>query len=202
MTDLVQPTKPTTGYWLWLSDNRPAIIKELGTGKGSAVAKHAGEKWKALPAADRKPYEDKAATAKKEYDAKMEEFLAAGGVKNKRKMKEPKDGKRGGKKARADARAASGMPKRPPSAYFQFMKENQEAIRKEVGPGKPISAVGALGGQKWKAMTDAQKKPYEDKVAKLKAEWVKAVEEWKKTAGANADENDEDEDDNEEEEEQ
>mmetsp|Transcript_31853 Transcript_31853/g.47636 ORF Transcript_31853/g.47636 Transcript_31853/m.47636 type:complete len:203 (+) Transcript_31853:70-678(+) len=201
MADLVQPTKPPTGYWLWLSDKRSALTKELGKTKGSEVAKFAGERWKALSAADKKPYEDKAAKAKKEYDSKMEEFLAAGGVKNKRKMKESKDGKQGGKKARADARAASGMPKRPPSAYFQFMKENQEAIRKEVGPGKTASAVGALGGQKWKAMTAAQKKPYEDKVAKMKAEWTKAMEAWKKNGGgANAEAGDEEDDDDNEEE--
>mmetsp|Transcript_31766 Transcript_31766/g.67495 ORF Transcript_31766/g.67495 Transcript_31766/m.67495 type:complete len:200 (+) Transcript_31766:80-679(+) len=198
MADLVQPTKPPTGYWLWLSDKRSALTKELGKTKGSEVAKFAGERWKALSAADKKPYEDKAAKAKKEYDSKMEEFLAAGGVKNKRKMKESKDGKQGGKKARADARAASGMPKRPPSAYFQFMKENQEAIRKEVGAGKPASAVGALGGQKWKAMTAAQKKPYEDKVAELKAEYLKALEEWKNTGGDDEDQ-DQDEDGDEEE---
>mmetsp|Transcript_31771 Transcript_31771/g.67507 ORF Transcript_31771/g.67507 Transcript_31771/m.67507 type:complete len:87 (-) Transcript_31771:365-625(-) len=75
------------------------------------------------------------------------------------------------------------MPKRPPSAYFQFMKENQEAIRKEAGPEAKTAAVGALGGKKWKAMSAAEKKPYEDKVAKLKAEWSKAMEEWKKNGG-------------------
>merc|ERR1712194_190497 len=34
-----KPKKPMTGYWLWLGENRAALTKELGTGKGSEVAK-------------------------------------------------------------------------------------------------------------------------------------------------------------------
>merc|ERR1719198_290130 len=48
----------------WLSDNRKSI-----KGKDVAdTAKKAGSMWKALSAANKKTYEDKAAKAKKTYD--------------------------------------------------------------------------------------------------------------------------------------
>merc|ERR1719226_411871 len=44
------PKKPQTAYWLWLSENREKMFKELGTKDVTAVSKLAGEKWKALDA--------------------------------------------------------------------------------------------------------------------------------------------------------
>jgi len=59
--------KPTSSYWLWLSDNRAKITSLVGS-KGSAVAKKGGEMWKAVPNADKAPYEKKAKEQKEAYD--------------------------------------------------------------------------------------------------------------------------------------
>ena len=76
-----EPTKPQTSYWLWLSENRAALVKELGPGKGVAlVAKLGGQKWKALPDAAKKPFKDKADELTKEYYKKVAVLVAAGGV--------------------------------------------------------------------------------------------------------------------------
>lgn len=60
--------KPQTAYWLWLSDNREKIASELGSSKGSDVAKKGGEMWKAISDAARAPYEKKARQQKEAYD--------------------------------------------------------------------------------------------------------------------------------------
>lgn len=41
----------------WLNDNRESIVEKLGTNSVSLVAKEAGQQWKKLSAAKKKPYE-------------------------------------------------------------------------------------------------------------------------------------------------
>jgi len=199
MADLVEPSKPQNAYWLWLGDNRAALTKEAGSAKGPVVGKLAGEKWKAMSAAQKAPYEKKAGTAKAEYEKAMEKFVAAGGVKGKRRAeKAEKKKSRDDKKARKEARKASGAPSRPQNAYWLWLGDNREALTKEAGSAKgPV--VGKLAGEKWKVLSAAAKAPYEKKAAALKAEYEKALEEWKKNAPA--EEEDEDEEDDGEEEE-
>jgi hypothetical protein len=60
--------KPQSAYWLWLSDNREKISKIIGSGKGSEVGKKAGEMWKTVTDAEKKPYEKKAAEQKAAYE--------------------------------------------------------------------------------------------------------------------------------------
>mmetsp|Transcript_13850 Transcript_13850/g.37044 ORF Transcript_13850/g.37044 Transcript_13850/m.37044 type:complete len:203 (+) Transcript_13850:73-681(+) len=196
MADLMEPTKPVNAYWLWLGENRESLTKEAGSGKGSAVGKLAGQKWKTMSEAAKKPYEKKAEALKQEYAQKMADFVAAGGVKGKRKAEkaEAKAAKGGSKKARKEARAASGQLKKPPTGYWLYLKENREAIEKAAGSKKP-TLVASLAGKKWKAMSDAQKKPFEDKAAKAKAEYQKATEEWKQKNGGGQEEGDAEEED-------
>ena len=46
-----------------------------------------------------------------------------------------------------------GQPKRPMSAYFLWMNENREQIKKDH-PGLSIAEFGKKAGELWKAMTD------------------------------------------------
>ncbi|CAK0910487.1 unnamed protein product [Prorocentrum cordatum] len=101
--ELEEPKKPQTAYWIWLGENRDALTKEAGTMKGSVVAKLGGEKWKGLSATAKKPFEDRSAKLKADYDTAMEKFKASGGQVGKRRLekKEAKDAK-ADKKAKKD----------------------------------------------------------------------------------------------------
>mmetsp|Transcript_147681 Transcript_147681/g.383983 ORF Transcript_147681/g.383983 Transcript_147681/m.383983 type:complete len:203 (-) Transcript_147681:156-764(-) len=181
--ELQEPTKPQNSYWLWLADNRESIAKEAGSSKGSAVGKLAGEKWKAMSAAQKKPFEEEAAKRKAAYEKAMEEFKTAGGQPGKRRQeKQEAKNAKAGKKARKEARKASGKPSRPQGSYWLFLSENRDAIVKEAGSAK-APVVAKLAGEKWKALPEAQKKPFEAKAAELKAAYDKALEEWKKSGG-------------------
>merc|ERR1719343_1375954 len=137
------PKRPQNAYWLWLSANREALASEAA-GKGlvaaraaAAVGKLAGEKWKALPAAEKKPFEDEAAKRKAAYEKAMEEFKASGGQPGKRRQEKQQEKQaKADKKAKKEARKASGKPAKPQTAYWLFLSENPEALAKEAGTAK------------------------------------------------------------------
>merc|ERR1712039_836039 len=60
--------KPVTAYWRWMNANRSKIEEAAGSKAAGAVGAKAGEMWKNLPASEKKPFEEEAAKAKKEYD--------------------------------------------------------------------------------------------------------------------------------------
>ncbi|KAF4505044.1 hypothetical protein G6O67_007038 [Ophiocordyceps sinensis] len=69
--------------------------------------------------------------------------------------------KRNGKKrAKKDPNA----PKRGLSAYMFFANEQRENVRDE-NPGISFGQVGKLLGERWKALNDKQRGPYEAKAA-------------------------------------
>ncbi|KAJ0966867.1 hypothetical protein J5N97_023784 [Dioscorea zingiberensis] len=80
------------------------------------------------------------------------------------------------------------MPKRPPTAFFLFMDDFRKEFKAANPDSKSVSVVAKEGGEKWKSMSDEEKKPYVDKAAELKAEYGKAVE--KQNAEENEDEKD------------
>lgn len=72
--DSTKPKKPQSSFWLWLADNRAAIMTEVGKRDGPSVAKHAGEKWKKVSDATKAPYEKRAQAAKEEHAKAMAEW--------------------------------------------------------------------------------------------------------------------------------
>ncbi|KAI1908902.1 Non-histone chromosomal protein 6 [Ophidiomyces ophidiicola] len=55
-------------------------------------------------------------------------------------------------------------PKRGLSAYMFFANEQRENVREE-NPGITFGQVGKLLGERWKALSDKQRAPYEEKAA-------------------------------------
>ncbi|XP_068640700.1 high mobility group B protein 7 [Aristolochia californica] len=67
-------------------------------------------------------------------------------------------------------------PKRPPTAFFVFLDDFRRQYKETNPDSKNVSAVAKGGGEKWKSMSEEEKKPYLDKAAELKAEYAKALE--------------------------
>ncbi|KAL4940951.1 Non-histone chromosomal protein 6 [Aspergillus oleicola] len=55
-------------------------------------------------------------------------------------------------------------PKRGLSAYMFFANDNREKVREE-NPGITFGQVGKMLGEKWKGLSDKERKPYEEKAA-------------------------------------
>eukprot|EP00419_Tripos_fusus_P022777 CAMPEP_0172712436 /NCGR_PEP_ID=MMETSP1074-20121228/61097_1 /TAXON_ID=2916 /ORGANISM="Ceratium fusus, Strain PA161109" /LENGTH=206 /DNA_ID=CAMNT_0013536363 /DNA_START=49 /DNA_END=669 /DNA_ORIENTATION=- len=71
-----KPSRPQNAYWLWLSENRPKLMAEVGSGKVGKVGKLAGERWKMISAADKVPYEKEAEKRKQKYAEELEQWKA------------------------------------------------------------------------------------------------------------------------------
>jgi hypothetical protein len=79
----------------------------------------------------------------------------------------PPKGSRGGKRADGKAKRAKkdpNAPKRGLSAYMFFANENRERV-KEEHPGVGFGQVGRLLGERWKALSDTDRAPYDAKAA-------------------------------------
>ncbi|XP_025092777.1 FACT complex subunit SSRP1-like [Pomacea canaliculata] len=72
------------------------------------------------------------------------------------------------------------MPKRPQSAYFIWLNENRDRIKKE-NPGISITEVSKIAGELWKELSD--KSEWEQKAKKAKAEYEEAMAEYRQNAG-------------------
>lgn len=179
MASVEQPKKAASAYFLWLAEHRAEIQKEIGTGKGSEVTKAAGEKWKAVSAEDKKPFEERAAKLKEEYTAALKDFKEGGGEVTRRSKKD-KSEKRG-KKANKDPNA----PKKPVGgAYGVYLAENREEIKKGLPAGHKITDVARVGGARWKALPEAERKVYQEKFLAKNNEYTSALAEYKASGGS------------------
>merc|ERR1712013_760299 len=79
------------------------------------------------------------------------------------------------KKTKTKKDATAKGPKKPQSAYFLYLAWVRADIKTEFGISK-ASDVAREGGKKWKALGEAEKKPFVDEAAKLKEEWKVNVE--------------------------
>jgi len=193
-----EPKRPANAYWLFLAENREALTKEAGSNSGPAVGKVAGAKWKAMTEAAKAPFEKRAAAAKAQYEKDMEAFKAGGGEVGKRRAEKAEaKGKRDAKRARKAA-IDPNKPKKPPSGYWLWLADNRAALMVEVEKKtgkKNVAEVAKLGGQRFKALTEKAKAPFEKKAAELKKKYDEEMAEYKKNnADAGDDDDDEDED--------
>jgi hypothetical protein len=114
----------------------------------------------------------------------------------------PPRGSRGGKRGGATegrakrAKKDPNAPKRGLSAYMFFANENRERV-KEENPGVSFGQVGRLLGERWKALSDTDRAPYDAKAAadKKRYEDEKAAYLAEAEEQANNDDAEEDEDD-------
>jgi hypothetical protein len=163
-TKVVDPNKPKralSAYFLWLNENRAKIIADykLDSSKVAEVSKKAGEIWGKMTDAQKKPFEDKNAKAKEQYEKERASY-------------EPDESQfitKKGTKAAKDPNA----PKRAMSAYFVWMGENRAKIIAEHKlDSSKVAEVAKKAGEIWGSMTDAQKAPFTAKAEKDKARYA------------------------------
>ncbi|KAK3006497.1 hypothetical protein RJ639_017036 [Escallonia herrerae] len=59
-------------------------------------------------------------------------------------------------------------------------EEFRKTFKEEHPDNKSVATVAKEGGEKWKALTDEEKKPYQARAAELKAEYEKVLEDAQK----------------------
>ncbi len=108
-----------------------------------------GAAWKALPEAERTKYNDRSSKAKADFEAKHGKIP--------REKKEKKEKKEGKAKKVKDPNA----PKREPTAYIKFSNAMRPTILAEHPElASKVTEVAKIVGEKWKALSDAEKAKY------------------------------------------
>jgi REP element-mobilizing transposase RayT len=166
-TKVVDPNKPKrapSAYFIWMGENRAKVIAEhkLDASKVTEVMKKMGELWSKMTDAQKKPFEDKAAKAKEQYEKDMAAY-------------EPDESQfitKKGTKAAKDPNA----PKKASTAYFIFMGENRaKIIAEHTLDSSKVAEVAKKAGEIWGTMTDAQKAPFTAKAEKDKARYAQEM---------------------------
>ena len=187
-----QPKKAQTSYFLFLDAKKASFVEKAGGNYKQGISQ-AAKAWKALPPNEKKPFEDEAAKRKLQYEKDLKAFLDAGGEKKKRKSKD--DDGTPSKRKKKDANA----PKKPAGgAYGCYLAKNRAAFTEQC-KGLSVTAVSKMAGEKWKKLSAAEKKPFEDEYAVKKKAYEEALAAYKASGSGgqagDAEEDDEEEDD-------
>jgi len=167
MSGLEQPKKPAGGgFGRFVAEKRAEFQAKCAGKPVSAVSIMAGQVWGALSEAQKEPYKKKFVEAQAKYTADLATFLAAGGEVQKGAAALRTE-KRKAKEGKGTKQKDPNAPKKPAGgAYGCFMAANRAAFSKQC-PGS-ITGVAKLAGEKWKAVSAAEKEKYE-KEYKVKA---------------------------------
>jgi len=169
-----KPKKAVSAYWLFTSNVRAEVTKELkekGGGKASLgdIAKATAAQWAALGEAERKEFEDKASADKQRYAVQFKEYLEAsdpaGTLRNK---------------------YAHLIPKKPLTAYFLFsqdpaQREKAAAALQEAGTEAGVKQLAAKLSEIWKGLSAEDKAPFEEKHKQEQVEFLQKQKEWQAT---------------------
>jgi len=165
--------KPQSAYFLWMNANREKFIAELNGEKGfGPMAKLASEKWKVITEAEKKPFDEQ---AKKEKDAFEEYKKTEEGQKALGEKKEAKQDKKDAKIKKDIKSAVKSVEKddklkRPLSSYFMWINANRDGVVAKM-EGKPSTGeITKKCADVWRNLSEAEKKPWDDKAKKAKDE--------------------------------
>ena len=179
------PKKGLSAFIFFSNAKRAEVTAELKAVnpdmKGVAeVGKKLGEMWKALSDAEKEPYNKQAEDDKVRYAKAMEDYTPP----EDDGEPEPKKGRK--PKAKKDPNA----PKRSMTAFLHFSNAKRAEVTAELKAANPdmkgVAEVGKKLGEMWKALSDAEKEPYNKLAADGKERYAKAMEDYKLTQEGDA----------------
>jgi len=171
------PARPLSAYFAWQNSVRDKVTKAMPEGsKIGDVAKKFSEMWGAMSDSAKAPFQTKYQTAMAKYKKKMEKYKT---TKEYAKFQKAKEEHKLDTLKNSKFKKDENKPSRPLSAYFLFMADEREEL---VAGGMTHKEAMTKIGDMWTALSNAKKKPYQDKAAAAKAKYDKQVEKYKKTA--------------------
>lgn len=181
--DTAAPKRPAGGaYGCYMDKHRPELIEKCKGKPISAVAKMAGELWKALSADEKKPYEEAYETKKKAYEEAMKSYVPAAppeGIeapKSKAELKaEKKAAKEEEKRAKAEEKAAKKAAKGGPRKTVDTKLKAKPAAASEPDIPATILAKAENAGYKENLLKLASREDVKG-AGKTAAQMLKALE--------------------------
>ena len=160
------PKKAQSSFFMFMQENRAKIVSENPGLAFSEVGKKIGEVWRSLGEAEKGKYEEMAKADKVRYADELALWQKEHPEEVEAMSAQAAGGKSGKRKAKA------GGPKRGLSSYMFFSKAMRAQVVEE-NPDIAFSEVAKKIGEKWKALADADKVPYEKEAAEDKARYAK-----------------------------
>jgi len=184
--NLVLPKKPLTPFFQFREEKLDTVKKQNPNAKITQQTKVLGDMWKVLGEEQKEVYKTKYQAAMDIYNQKIEAIekdpkLAPQllQIKEERKAKMAAKAYTKAKTERRNLMKELGKPKRSIiSAFSAFSKEVFPSLHKK---GTSVTVTSKLIGEKWSAMTDAQKEPYVARYQKAKEIDDAAMLAWKES---------------------
>jgi hypothetical protein len=148
------PKRPLTAFIMYMSDNRDRIKSQNPESTFGGLSKIGAVEWKSVKPNIREKYEAAALRDKERYAKEMETYVPDPADKKKRKIHKDPD-----------------APKKPKSAYIFFVNSRLDKVRK-THPDWKMTEVMTSMGTEWKALSDKDKKPFNDLAAKDKKRYL------------------------------
>ncbi|KAH7726010.1 Protein HMG-5 [Aphelenchoides avenae] len=139
--------------------------------------------WKKLSVAQKKEYSKKSADIAAQRRRDFERLSTAEQASKRDEAKERVERiqRRRKKLERRAFNLRTGRPKLPLTAYTIFAQENLKRVQPKTVQEASATVKEVAG--KWKALSDAEKKPYVDEAARLKEAYTKDLDKWQKKVG-------------------
>jgi len=171
------PPRAKTPYIFWMQKNRAEFKKKNPELAFGPLSKKMGEEWKKLDEAGKKEYEDLANADKERFRNDLKTFKPPPSSSSESSDSEPPKKKRKAKKKK-DPNA----PKRALNAFMYFSKDiRPQVVKDNPELQKKVHDVSRIIGDKWKKMSDEEKKPYVAKSDADKQRYAKDIELYNKT---------------------
>uniref|UniRef100_A0A061RF57 DNA topoisomerase n=2 Tax=Tetraselmis sp. GSL018 TaxID=582737 RepID=A0A061RF57_9CHLO len=169
------PKRGPSAYILFTKENRQAVVENNPEYSFGDVAKALGAMWRELDEARKEEYRKRASQAaptecpqepsrEPSLDAEQTGSASPGTARGRKKAAQQKGGS--GKSSSGKETHAADSPKRGPSAYVLFSKENRQAIV-ESFPEYSFGDVARKLGAMWRNLDEAQKEKYRERAAQL-----------------------------------
>ncbi|XP_003801318.1 high mobility group protein B4 [Otolemur garnettii] len=120
------------------------------------------EKWRSISKHEKAKYEALAKLDKARY---QEEMMHYDGKRKKRRKKDPQ------------------APRRPPSSFLLFCKDHYAQLKRE-NPNWSVVQVAKASGKMWSLSTNAEKQPYEERAALLRAKYQEELQIYRRQCNA------------------
>eukprot|EP00010_Vexillifera_abyssalis_P002858 CAMPEP_0201552090 /NCGR_PEP_ID=MMETSP0173_2-20130828/13675_1 /ASSEMBLY_ACC=CAM_ASM_000268 /TAXON_ID=218659 /ORGANISM="Vexillifera sp., Strain DIVA3 564/2" /LENGTH=213 /DNA_ID=CAMNT_0047962509 /DNA_START=26 /DNA_END=667 /DNA_ORIENTATION=- len=168
-----EPKKPKTAYMIFAMEARPKIKEEFPDKKFGEISKICGERWKLLSDGDKVKYQEEYNLLKIQYQKDLAAFKETHPLLE----EDDEDAKPAAKKQKVRKTKDPNRPKRPLSGFLIYSGEHRAGI-KEKNPEASFGEMGKILGAQWKALSEDEKKPYMEKAAILKEEYLLKVKEY------------------------
>ena len=169
------PRRALSAYMFFSQDMRETLKKEQPELSMVEGAKVIGQRWTETSEKDKAKYVKKAENDRKRDEEEMKDYKPSEEYIRKVNEAKAKDGKKK-KKAQRDVNAS----KRPLSAYFHFLADKREEVKK-ANPDKANKDQVKILGEMWSKMADKLKKKYEEEAEKDRQRYEKDVKEYSRS---------------------